>query len=79
MKLKKGDLKPSTADTRAFINEHRLATGIKLITALADSWLERAENIGVLTLNPVQKNGLPKYSLATKKQDVIRLNKEEEA
>lgn len=67
IKLKRGELKPSTSDTRAFINEHRLATGIKLIAGLADSWLVRAENIGVLALNPIQKNGVSKYILANKK------------
>lgn len=75
VKLKKGELKPSAADTRAFINEHRLATGIKLISALADSWLVRAENIGVLALNPVQKNGTAKYILASDKPTVLSLEK----
>jgi hypothetical protein len=74
-KLKSGDLKPSASDTRAFINDHRLANGIKLISGLADSWLNRAENIGVLALNPVQKNGLPKYILAGEKGSAVNLDK----
>jgi hypothetical protein len=75
LKLKKGELKPSTSDTRAFINEHRLATGIKLIAALADSWLVRAENIGVLALNPVQKNGVSKYILVGDNHKALSLEK----
>jgi hypothetical protein len=74
-KLKSGELNPSSRDTRDFINEHRLATGIKLISGLADSWLVRAENIGVLTLNPTQKNGVPKYILAGDKPKALSLEK----
>ncbi|WP_020560822.1 hypothetical protein [Thiofilum flexile] len=74
-KLRSGELKPSTAETRAFINEHRLATGIKLIAALADSWLVRAENIGVLALNPIQKNGVSKYILSSAKPNALSLAK----
>jgi hypothetical protein len=70
IKLKRGELKPSTGDTRAFINEHRLATGIKLIAGLADSWLERAENIGVLKLTGLGA-GKPKYCLAGENPDVV--------
>lgn len=75
MKLKKRELKPSTDATRAFINEHRLATGIKLISGLADSWLNRAYNIGVLALNPIQKNGVSKYMLAGDNSKALSLEK----
>ncbi|MBK8453607.1 MAG: hypothetical protein WAQ53_13605 [Thiofilum sp.] len=76
MKLRAGELKPSTEQTRLFISEHKLANGIKLIAALADSWLSRAYNIGILELNPIQKNGVSKYKLANNQQSgVIHLDK----
>ena len=76
MKLKSGELKPSTESTRLFIGEHKLATGIKLISALADSWLERASNIGVL--KPTNAGiGKPKYIVAS--DNKVDLTKREEA
>ncbi|MBK8453322.1 MAG: hypothetical protein WAQ53_10660 [Thiofilum sp.] len=77
MKLRAGELKPSTEQTRLFISEHKLANGIKLIAALADSWLNRAYNIGVLALNPIQKNGVSKYILADTQQGRVELTKRE--
>ena len=70
IKLKSGELKPSTESTRLFIGEHKLATGIKLISALADSWLLRASNIGIL--NPTNAGiGKPKYVLASDNKVVL--------
>lgn len=77
-KLKSGELKPSTEATRLFISQQKLATGIKLIAGLADSWLERAENIGVLKLTGLGE-GKPKYCLAGENSQRFSLRKGEGA
>jgi hypothetical protein len=63
--LKHSDLEPTAPPTKQFISERKLAKGIALIGAMANDWLERAFNLGVLELRQPQKNGLSKYVLAS--------------
>lgn len=57
-------LSPTNQPTKQFISEHKLAKGIKLISAMAEDWLDRAYNLGVLDDNPDYGNGKPRYILA---------------
>lgn len=62
--IKHGDIEPTVAPAKRFISERKLANGIKLIGAMANDWLDRAFNLGVLELNQEQGNGKAKYRLA---------------
>lgn len=61
--LEHGEIEPTTPPTKQFISERKLAKGIQLISAMANDWLERAFNLGVLELRQPQKAGLSKYVL----------------
>ena len=63
--VKTRQLAPTMQPTKQFISERKLAKGIKLIAAMAEDWLDRAYNLGVLDENPDYGNGKPRYLLAT--------------
>jgi hypothetical protein len=69
--IKLGQLSPTTPPTKRFISERNLAKGIKLISGMAEEWQERAFNLGVIELNPVQRNGVSKYLLAGNKTALL--------
>ncbi|WP_020396612.1 hypothetical protein [Thiolinea disciformis] len=62
--VRSGLASPTMQPTKQFISERKLAKGIKLIAAMADDWLDRAYNLGVLDDNPDYSNGKPRYILA---------------
>lgn len=59
--VKHGDIEPTLAPAKRFISERKLAKGITLIGAMANDWLERAFNLGVIELSADQGNGKAKY------------------
>ena len=63
--IKSRQLAPTMQPTKQFISERKLAKGIKLIAAMAEDWLDRAYNLGVLDENPDYGNGKSRYLLAT--------------
>ncbi|HPY41671.1 MAG TPA: hypothetical protein PLM98_14200, partial [Thiolinea sp.] len=63
--VKTRQLAPTMQPTKQFISERKLAKGIKLIAAMAEDWLDRAYNLGVLDENPDYGNGKSRYLLAT--------------
>lgn len=62
-KVKTGQLEPTIRPAKDIINQYSLAKGMPLREALANEWLDRAFNLGILELRQPQKSGLSKYVL----------------
>ena len=75
--VKHGEIEPTNTPTKQFISERKLAKGIQLISAMANDWLDRAFNLGVVELRQPQKVGTSKYRLASNTKPALSLVKGE--